>query len=127
MDKTMTFNNFDMSILLQTLEKHLDKSDVIGYAAARNYRRISDAMFEYNHTKNELLAKYGNEAVDDDGNKLGTYYIEPKNQNYQLVKDKLEKLGAIEHEVVIFTISYEDVLNKLTGREIIDLDWMLDD
>ena len=43
------------------------------------------------------------------------------------VAKELEKIRTIEHTVELMTIPYDEVIGVLSGEEILNLDWMLDD
>lgn len=126
-DRIMVLSNFLMDDYIDVLYKFLDRKDIIGYAAARNYRRLSDACLDYYKIKMNLLNKYGSPIKDENGNDTKMLSIDSKNPNFEQVKTELETSGNISHEVVIFTITYDDVINELTGNEILQLDWMIEE
>ena len=112
---------------IETLSKYLDRSDIVGYAAARNYRKISDCLIEFNDKKEELLEKYGVKETDSEGNFTGNMSINPTNPNYDIFMDSYDLYANIEHDVEIFKIKYDKVIGVLTGSEILEIDWMLED
>jgi len=126
-DKTMNMSNFLMEDYINVLSNFLDRKDVIGYAAARNYRRLADASLDYSKIKSDLLTEYGSPLKDENGNDTNTMAINRSDPNFDEVKSKLELSGNIRHDVTIFTITYEDVINELTGNEILQLDWMIEE
>ena len=126
-DKDYTLTNNDMEAKIAVLEAFLDRDDIIGYVAARNTRRLQDASFEYAKMKADLLNKYGTDVLDDNGNPTGRVSLSPSDPHYKEVAEKLEKVSVIMHTVKIFVIPYDEVKNKLTGREILQIDWMLDE
>lgn len=126
-DKTMNLSNFLMEDYINILSNFLDRKDVIGYAAARNYRRLADASLDYSKIKSDLLTEYGTPLKDENGNDTNTMAINQSDPNFDEVKSKLEISGNIRHDVTIFTITYEDVINELTGNEILQLDWMIEE
>lgn len=126
-DKDFTLTNNDMEAKIESLSTLLDRDDVIGYVAARNTRRLQDASFEYAKIKIDLLNKYGKEVLDDNNNPTGRITLSSSDPHYDEVVTKLEQTANIEHVVKIFVLPYEEVKNKLTGREILQIDWMLDE
>ena len=126
-DKDYTLTNNDMEGKIAVLEAFLDRDDIVGYVAARNTRRLQDASFEYAKIKTDLINKYGTDILDDEGNPTGRVALSPSNPKYTEVINKLEETAKIEHVVTIFTLPYEEIKNKLTGREILQIDWMLDE
>lgn len=126
-DKTFKMTNFMMEQRIGELEKFLDRDDIIGYVAARNTRRLTEGCVEHVRKKNELVSKYGNVIKDENGNDTERITLNSSHPKYNEVLAKISESGNIEHDVTIFTLNFEDVKNKLTGREILQLDWMLDD
>ena len=125
-DKKIKLTNFEMETYVSMLEPFLDRSDKIGYAAARNTRYLMDACADYSKIKVKLLEAYGTELKDEKGNGTGEMIISADDPNFDLVKKQLATSGEISHEVTIYKISYDDVIDKLTGREILQIDWMID-
>lgn len=129
-DKNITLTNYEMERACEILNKFLDRTDILGYAAARNIRRLHEASVDHAKRKNDLLNEYGKPIYDDDGNDTGQRKIGIDDENYDKVLNQLNVSGNIEHTITIFSISYSDILNlsdPLTGREIMDLEWMLID
>lgn len=124
MDTKIKMSNFAMAECIESLSPFLDRKDIIGYAAARNTRYLREASYEFGSTKVEMLSKYGHPVVVD-GIETDQIELRKDDPNFDFVLDKLNKLGVVEHEVTIFTITYEDVIDKLSGREILSIDWML--
>ena len=88
---------------------------------------LLDASFEHAKIKVDLLNKYGTDILDDSGKPTGRVALSPSDPHYDEVAKKLEETAAIEHTVKIFVIPFDEVKNKLTGREILQIDWMLDE
>lgn len=53
--------------------------------------------------------------------------INPTNPNYDIFMDSYNLYANIEHDVEIFKIKYDKVIGVLTGSEILEIDWMLED
>jgi hypothetical protein len=47
--------------------------------------------------------------------------------NYQRFIERFEPIASIEHDVPIMPLKYTDVVGQLTGEEILEIDWMLED
>ena len=77
----MELTNMQMEQMAESLSKHLDKRDIIGYAAARNTRILADELTEYMAFKGELMGKYGERELDSEGNPTGRSFISPKSEN----------------------------------------------
>ena len=65
------FSNAEMDSMSTVLEKHLWRSDLVGYAAARNKRILDAEIVEYLQKKDSLIIKYGTEEIDAEGNPTG--------------------------------------------------------
>lgn len=125
-DITITCSNKIMESRSVELRSFLDRNDIIGYACARNVRLLTDACKEYILLKNRMVQEYGSAVLDKDGKETGEFYIDQHNDNFKYVFDRLDECGNIEHEVSIFVLTYDEIIQKLTGNEILQLDWMLE-
>lgn len=123
----MVLNNGTINEYIVLLSNFLDRKDLIGYAAARNTRIFKDACVEYTGIRDELIAKYGEQEVDTDGNYTGRYFITTSSPNISKFVSELKPYANIEHDVTIFKIPYSKVIGELTGTEILEIDWMLED
>lgn len=121
----MKMTNAEMVQKIDQLSKYLDHVDIIGYAAARNIRRLQDASLEYTKRRDEVLTKYGEVELDENGRDTGRRYVTSESPHYQDVIEALDDIGSIKHSVEIFTIKYDLLNGVLSGSDILDLDWML--
>lgn len=122
----LTINNFKMEQMLLQLKKLLPMRNKIGYVAARNTRILSDSLTEYFKFKNDLIEKYGEPDVNENGQELDTISIKKDSENFDIFIKEFDEIKDIEHEVELMTLSYEDVIGILTGEEILEFDWMLE-
>lgn len=113
--------------MMSELEAHLDKKDIIGYACARNYRKISLEIEDFIRKREELFMKYGSKDVDDNGNFLGSYSIDQNSEELKLFKEEIGKYVDLECEVDIMMVKFTDAIGVLSGRELIGLDFMFED
>lgn len=123
----MILTNVDIVNKIESLKPFLDRSDMIGYAAARNTRKLTDASVEYVEKQQSIMLKYGSEEFDDDGKATGRMVIGFNDPNFKKFKAELETYSILKHEITIFKIPYSEVIGKLTGSEILEIDWMLED
>ena len=121
------YKNLEMEQMLEALFPILPHRDKVGYVAARNTRKLTDALTEYFKFKNELINKYGEVDKDEDGNDKGTISIAPNSPNLVAFTDEFDKIKDIEHDVDLMTISYAEVIGLLNGEEILKLDFMLEE
>ena len=124
---TTMLNNLEMEKRLLSLEKFLDRRDKVGYAAARNTRILKNSAQEYLTRRDELIFEYGEPELDAEGNQTGRKYLEMGSENYKKYEEAIAEYASIEHMVDIFTIPFESVEGVLTGAEILELDWMLEE
>lgn len=122
-----TLKNCQMVGMLHQLEPVLSQRNRLGYAAARNFRILSDALTEYNRFKMELVEKYGEPDRAEDGTELPTVSIKVGSQSFKSFCDEMVPYNNIEHEVDLMTAKFEDTIGVLSGEEIIGIDWMLED
>jgi len=127
----MILTNIEMANRINILSKpvYINRKDIIGYAAARNIRILRNSCVEYLDKQNELITRYGSEELDSNGNPTGRFGINvnPNDEAFKSFKRDIEEFAIIEHTVTIFKIPYERVCGELTGSEILDIDWMLED
>lgn len=123
----MEYTNAQMAEMIGTLEKHLPRRDVIGYAAARNTRVLSTAAREFLERREELMAEYGEIELDENGNPTGRISIAFDSPNFKPFSDVIAAISDITTDVDILRVKYEQVIGQLTGTEILELEWMLED
>ena len=126
-EKTVKLTNYQMDQYIFDLEPFLDRKDIIGYAAARNTRLLANASLDHVKIKTTLLQKYGKPVIDENGNKTDKLSISSDDEHYDEVATQIDISGSLVHEVTIYTIPATTVASELTGREILLIDWMLDD
>ena len=96
----------------------VDETGKLGYACARNLRKLMDACKEYMEVRDNLMMQYGT----DEGN--GKYTFDP--EKAKEFTNAIQEYAVIEHDVDIFQVS-EDVFcsGNLTTKEMYALDWMV--
>lgn len=119
----MKLTNVQMDNYLQALKEISEKvTGKFAYAVARNMRKISEELVEYQSLKNNAIFKYG--EVGEDGRaaiKVGT---EPFNKFMEEMKEYAE----ITHDVTIQTITKEELLTSpLNANEILTIDFMVEE
>ena len=120
------YSNFKMEKMLADLRPILRHTGKVGYVAARNTRILRDALTEFFHFKDDLIRKYGVPEVKD-GKETGRITLEPGSQNFDEFTKELTKIGEIEHEVSFMVLPYNDVIDVMSGEEMFNLEWMLED
>ena len=113
-----------MERMVGTLQKHLERRDIIGYAAARNTRILCNELKEYTERKDELVRKYGKPDLDADGNPTGSISLAFDSPEFAKFAEEIEQYATIEHSPNLMLIDYEKAIGILSGAEILELDWM---
>lgn len=121
---TKTFKNSELKTMLNGLKAVLKHNGKVGYAAARNTRLIRDALTEYTEEERKLILKYGKKEKDENGNETGGARLSIESREFNKFLEELEPYLEIEHEVNIMQVEAAD-LEKLTGEEILAIDWMI--
>jgi len=119
--------NSELVVMLHQLEPVLLQRNRLGYAAARNFRILSDTLIEYNRFKMELVEKYGEPDRAEDGTELPTVSIKVGSPSFKSFCDEMAPYNNMEHEVELMTAKFEDVIGVLSGEEIVGIDWMLEE
>ena len=121
------YTNFEMEQMLESLRKHLDRVDIIGYAAARNTRILGDEINEYRHMRNRLIEKYGEPVLDDNGEQTGYMQVLPNSESFGEFANELEKIGSIESNPSLLRIPFREAIGVLSGTELLEIDWMFEE
>lgn len=111
----------------ETISRYLDRVDIIGYTCARNSIVFNKELDNFNSFKSDLLNQYGHEDLDTNGNKTGSIVITPSDEHYEFAINEYKKVLNLDRNVDITKIKYPDVIGLLTGNEIVELSWMLED
>lgn len=119
----MKLTNIQMSNNLLYLNKIANKTKgKLAYAIARNIRKISNEVCEFEKIRNDLVAKYG--TADENG----ISSIKVNTDAYDKFLKEIEEYIYIEHDVDIYKISEEEIFKSdLTANEILWLDFMIAD
>lgn len=114
----MKMTNEQMFSSLITLTA-LEEKGMLGFAIARNRKKLTEECKEYAEKRDELLKEFGTDVG---------------NGQYQLPNDKakdfleaLKPYGELEFDVAVMTVS-QDVFcsGDLTTSQMLVLDWMVE-
>lgn len=114
----------EMEAMLASLEKHLDRRDMIGYAAARNTRLLRDELVEFMTLREKLVIEHGDIEEDGDGAPTGKSVISQQSPGFVDFMAEYMPLCEIEHDFQPFTIPYEEAIGNISGTELLEIDWM---
>lgn len=121
-----TYKNIEMEQMIAALEKHLQRTDLIGYAAARNTRILRGECSEYLERREELIGKHGEPELDDDGEPTGRSVLSVNSDAFKRYAEEIEQWALIEHEPKLYTIPITEALNAISGSEILEIEWMFE-
>lgn len=110
----MKLTNIEMSNCLNSLQQISNKvKGKLGYAVARNIRKISDELIEFENIRLEHIRKYGT----DNGN--GECVIKKDTSEYNQFLTDMQEYATISHDVDIYTVDAEIVMESdLTADEM---------
>ena len=112
----ITLTNAQMLDSLSALAE-ANEPGKLGYAIARNRRRLQGELTEYLAVREELLKEYG---TDKGG---GQYGFTPESAEH--FQRALEEYAKLETELELMTVPTELFVNSgLTSRQMFVLDWM---
>lgn len=119
-----TLTNREASAMAESCERWMDDTGLLGYACARNARRLADATVEYTRIKNDAIREFGREVKDDDG-RVTAYTVEPGSKGFAGFMQRVEPFADLECDVEIMTVPASEVIGKMSGRESLEIDWMI--
>lgn len=119
-----TLTNREASAMAESCERWMDDTGLLGYACARNARRLADATVEYTRIKDGAIREFGREVKDDDG-RVTAYTVEPGSEGFEGFMQRVGPFADLECEVEIMTVPASEVIGKMSGRESLEIDWMI--
>lgn len=124
---TKSFSNIEIKEKILSIQPVLALRNIVGYAAARNARVLTEALTEYSQFEREAIIKYGTADIDDRGKPVGTTSIAPDSDNFDAFIAEMAPFQGLKQEVSIMVVKFDDVIGVLSGEEILSIDWMLED
>lgn len=121
------YTNREMELMAKSLEPHLERRDVVGYAAARDTRILRNEMAEYLQRREELVEKYGEAVVDEEGRPTGQVELRFDSPKFKDYLDEISEYANYTHEPQLYKIPADKCIGLLSGTEILEIDWMLED
>lgn len=121
-----SFNFFQMDNMAQSLVEILDRTDIVGYVAARNMRSLNDELEDFRTVKNKLIVELGSEELDEDGNPTGNVTINVGTEEFDKFIEKINPIGTIKSNPTIFKLDADECIDKLSGSQMLKFDWMID-
>jgi hypothetical protein len=91
----------------------------LAYGIARNLRKLSEELVEYQTLKNKAIIKHGER--DENGNVA----VLIGSEGYDKFIEEMKEIMDISHDVDIFTVKEEEVINSsLNAKEMLAIDFM---
>ena len=120
------YKNIEMERMIAALAPLLERTDKIGYAAARNTRILRCETEEYFGLREQLILRFGEQELGEDGYPTGKTMLRLDSPEFKEYAREIEEWASIEHSPNLFTIPAREVAGKLSGTEMLDIEWMLD-
>lgn len=119
----MKLTNVQMDNYLQAMQNVSDKiTGKFAYAVARNMRKISEELVEYQNLKNNAIFKYGEMGED------GRASILVGSDAYKQFIEEMKDYAEISHDVTIQKITQDELLSSpLNANEILTIDFMVEE
>ena len=113
----MKMTNATMWESIQTL-MGTQETGKLGYACARNLRKLMSECKEYMEVRDRLMMEYGTSQGD------GKFSFDP--EKGKAFADAIREYAVIEHDVDIYQVSEEVFCSgNLTTKEMFALSWMV--
>ena len=102
-----------------TVLVQLEETGMLGYAIARNRKKLTEESKEYSAKRDELLREFGTEV----GN--GRFQLEPENATK--FQEALRPYSELEIDIPVMQVA-PDVFcsGSLTSSQMFVLDWMVE-
>ena len=119
----MKLTNIQMDNHLQNLKSISGKvTGKLAYAVARNMRKISEELVEYQSLKDKAIYKHGEKNED------GSATIKSGSEGYAKFMEEMKEIMDISHDIDIQTITENDLCSSsLNADEILRIDFMIEE
>ena len=119
----MKLTNVQMDSYLQAMQNISEKvTGKFASAVARNMRKISEELVEYQNLKNNAIFKYGEVGED------GRASIKIGSDAFEKFIEEMKEYSDIAHDVSIQKITQNELLSSsLNANEILTIDFMVDE
>lgn len=113
----MKLTNAQMFDSLQVLSQ-VEEEGVLGFAIARNRRKLSNELSDYLAKRDELLKTYGTHEGD------GRYTLTP--EAAQKFREALQPFADMTTDVAVCQVTADEFCSgTLTSQQMFFLDWMV--
>lgn len=122
----MKLTNIEMSAYLNSLKEISGKTKgKLSYAVARNIRKLTNELVEFENIRNDLICKYGAEVKAEN-----RFVIDPQNnpEGFEKYWKDMQEYVYISHEIDIFKIDpIEFETSDLTAEDIMNIEFMINE
>ena len=126
MIKSLHVSQSEAASMATSVEPFCDDRGLLGFACARNMRKLADACLEYIKIRDSALKEFGEGVIDANDRVVG-YRIGPESEGWARFKDRMEPFDGLECDVEIMTVPASEVIGKISGRESLTIDWMIEE
>lgn len=119
------YKNIEMEQMIEAVKPLLARTDLVGYAAARNTRILMAETTEYRDLRQSLIMKYGAPEVGEDGSETGRYELRFDSPSWADYEQEVTEWAMLEHEPDLYRIPAKEAIGVLSGQEMLDIEWML--
>lgn len=117
----ITMTNNEMANYIELLSG-CHETGKLGYAIARNLRRMKDAATEYLNLRADLFRKFGRPVDGDPGS-----VCIPK-EHVEAFRNELREVADIAHDVDVFTVPPDVIWSGgLTSDQMSQMLWMVEE
>lgn len=120
------YTNARLAVMRQSIAPMLDRTDIIGFVAARNARAIDSELREFYEKRDELIRELGTEEVGEDGEPTGSTRIDRGTPEFAEFARRIEEYAEVECEANICTVPVAKAEGLLSGSEMLEVEWMFD-
>ena len=119
----MKLTNVQMDNYLQAMQEISEKiTGKFAYDVARNMRKISEELVEYQNLKNKAIFKYG------ETDETGRAAIKVGSDAFEKYLEDMKDYAEIAHDVEIQMITKDELLSSpLNANEILTIDFMVEE
>lgn len=98
----------------------VEETGMLGYAIAKNRRKLIDEVKEYDTKRTELLKKYGKDSGDG--------RFELSSSDHFLFIEEITPFSSLTSEIDVVTVSLDVFTGgTLTSQQMFVLDWMVEE
>lgn len=120
----MRLTNSKMHEYTDILSKYMECTGLFGYAVAKNYRTLTNALTDYFKLYDKMLEKYGT-IVNIPNSNRPTYKLEKDSSAMKAFINELTPISMVVQNVDILQVPYSEDLKNFTGEQLLALDFMI--